>query len=57
MVTRLSWSVTASTIHRHCLRQTSGIAISEGAEIAREIADITILRKIPWMKLVLLQSV
>ena len=34
--------MTASTIHRLCQRQTSGIAVSEGAEIAREIADITI---------------
>ena len=43
--------MTASTIHRPCQRQTRasalsaadvGIAISEGAEIAREIADITI---------------
>ena len=32
----------ASTIPRHCLRQMWGIAVSDGAEIAREIADITI---------------
>ena len=33
--------MTESTIHRHCQRDV-GIAISDGAEIAREIADITI---------------
>lgn len=31
-----------STIHLHFLAADVGIAISEGAEIAREIADITI---------------
>ena len=28
----------------------AGIAVSEGAEIAREIADITIKKRFPWMK-------
>ena len=33
--------MTVSTIHRH-FPQLTGIAISDGAEIAREIADITV---------------
>ena len=37
-----SWWATASTIPRPSPRPTLGIAISDGAAIAREIADITV---------------